>query len=203
MPKPREQKGDPNVAVHGAFTRSSAPKRDVHIIPKPSGQTDVPTVPKSLYAVGVVRMVEILAEAIAHQTGQTSRNGTVPRKIEVNLQGKSHQDHPPVPRGRVIVVIAKSHIHNRGQIVGKDHFLKKTISHEAQAIPNPHPRHRTVFRELVEQVFGPHNGPCHQLGEQRAVSEKMPNVAGRAQFSSVDINGITHGLEGVKTNANR
>src|SRR5207249_9194199 len=72
---------------------------------------------------------------------------------------------------------------------------KAFLDHQARDPPR--------LRELGQQMFGALDGAGDELWKKRDISEKLDEIARRFHLSAINVNGITHRLEGVEGNTDR
>ena len=79
----------------------------------------MPASPEVGNAHAAVRMVEVLVEVKAQAATDTDGHVTVARKVEVNLEGESHDTHPGAYGRVVLQTTAREQLRgNLGELVG-------------------------------------------------------------------------------------
>ena len=57
--------------------------------------------------------------------------------------------------------------------------------------------------QLVRYRLVADDGTCDELGEQGHIRAEIDDILLRFRFPTIDINGVTHGLERIETDADR
>ena len=133
VPEAADQKGEKKIQAVPKTSRPAAAKRNIHIIPKPGGQGDVPAAPELPDRKGKVGISEIGCKLHAKEPRTADGDIRIAGKITVNLDGEHHRgndkDEPNIAVGIVVYLV-----HHRGKDVGDYQFLKIAPGHQFEPV---------------------------------------------------------------------
>ena len=124
VPQSGEEPDDGNVQQLAAQPLAVAAQRDIHILPEPCGQADVPAPPELRDGAGLVGIVEVLQKPEAEQTSKADGHVGVAGEIEVDLEGEGQRAQPCRDHG------GRGHggdlLPHGAHLVGQQHLLAET-----------------------------------------------------------------------------
>ena len=200
MPKTAHQHDDGQVDVGPSIARLVATQGKVEIVAKEGGQGDMPAPPKVRDGIGLVRRVEVFWELETEHSSQSNRHVRVSREIEVDLEGESSGSEPCSQGGGLVG--GKGCVGHDRDGVGQEDFFGKAQDEKR------HARGESLecmfsFRELDGHGVVPHDRTGDQLGKQGHEAREVDESPNRISLSTVHVDGVAHGLEGVKGDADR
>ena len=86
VPDTTEQHGHKQITVCLSLTCSASAKRNINIIPKPGGQTNMPSTPKIRRILGKIQKIKILSQIKIQNFSNADCHVGISRKITVNLK---------------------------------------------------------------------------------------------------------------------
>ena len=200
VPQSAHQEDDERVPDNLRLRAAAAAQRDIHVIPEPSGQGDVPTPPELGDIPAEIRNVEVPHQLDTEQLGCADGNIRITGEISVDLEGKENGGQQQ--RAAALRLVGGKHlIHKDGAVIGHDHLLEQAPENLSHPIDTLVIRESARLPELRQQVRRPFDRAGHQLREEADESEELDDVAGRRQLSTVHVDGITERLESVETDA--
>ena len=123
MPQPTGEKHQHRRQSQHPRTALISPHRNKNIIPKPSAQRYMPSLPKFRYALGDEWLVEIVHQMNPKHQRTALRQQRIPKEITIHLKRKI-KGRQPCLRLRKRHVIRIKHIHHRSQIISHRHLQK-------------------------------------------------------------------------------
>ena len=131
-------------------------------------------------------------------------HGGITGKIEIDLQRKGHNAQPR-QRGGNIAVPQPFDIFPQGtNAVGKQHLFAKAQNKQPHAIADALQRVAALqYFQLRSNVSIKHDRPGDQLGKHHHIGAQCDNVVFGVNTAAVDIQCVAHGLERIKTDAQR
>ena len=189
-----------SVDQHSPFRHAAAAERDVDIVTEPSGQRYVPATPELGNIAAEIRHVKVPPQLDAEQLGAPDGNVAVAGEVAVNLNGEQYSGQQQ--RGAVEPVgVVKDIVHINGAAVSHHHLLEKAPKHLPHAIDGGAVVELPLLLELGQQACGPLDGTRHQLGEEADVGKERHHVACGFHGSSIHVDAVAQGLEGVERDA--
>ena len=86
VPQTRQQPHDGDVQQLPSLALAVAAQGDIHILPEPRGQTDVPPPPELRHGAGLIGIVEVLQKVESEEMPQPDGHVGVPGEIEIDLE---------------------------------------------------------------------------------------------------------------------
>ena len=133
VPEAADQKGDKQVETVADPPGAAAAQRDVNIVPKPSGEGDVPTAPKFLYGKGEVRTPKVCRQLHAEQSGTADGNVRIAGKVAVDLDG-IHHGGDDKDQSHIAAAVVVHLVDGHGKGIRDHQFLKVSPSHLLQPV---------------------------------------------------------------------
>ena len=197
VPETAQEENDESVPNDFPFTHSAAAQRDIHIIPKPSRQRNMPPAPKLSNVPAEIRHIEVPHQLNAEQLGRSYGYVGIAREVAIDLE--SEEDGCKKQGASCLFRVSRKNlVHIHRAIVSHHYFLEqapKDLTHTVNGgIVIEHP----FLQKLRQKVGCPLNGAGHQLREKRDEGEKSNDVLGRFNLASVNVNGIRQSLESVE-----
>lgn len=200
MPETAQQHGEHEIAVGMEGAMAIAAEGNVHIVPQPSGQADVPAAPKLFWIEGKIGAFEVPHEFEPQNGCQAFRHVAISGKIAVNLECKGIEGDEDESAGKGGVP-GKHGIDQAAEVVGDDDFFEKPPENEPDALADLIGRNVARSFKLWEQRGGAFDGACHQLREKGDVGGEVNEVSGWRLLPAEDVNAIAHALERIKGDA--
>ena len=151
----------------------------------------------------LVGTVEVLGQAESHQERHADGDIGVSREIGIDLQRIGEQGNQ-VFKAREQERRIEHTVHEvGGQVVAQDDLLGKAVQHPEHGNTEGAAGEEILLVELGDELVGSHDGACHQLGEKGEVEPEIQDVVNSLDFSAVDVDAVTDGLEGKEGNAHR
>jgi len=88
-------------------------------------------------------------------------------------------------------------------MIGNNHLFKQAPENLAHAVNSISIIKFARRIKLRQQIFGPLDGSCHQLGEKAYIGHEIYKIGRRFEFPVIHINRITHRLESIEADSNR
>ncbi len=200
VPESADQEDDEGVADDLGLRAAAAAQGDVHIVPEPGGEGDVPSAPELGDVAAEVGNVEVLHRPDAEQLARADGHVRVAGEVAVNLYGiKDRRQQQGA--SALCLVRGEYMIHVHCAVVGDDHFLEKSPEdlpesvHACRIVEGPGPG------ELRQQVRRPVDRASQELGEESHVSEINNGIPCGFQFLPIDVDAVTYCLERIETDA--
>ena len=200
MPEAGQQPHYSNVAQLLYKAALVAAERDIDIIPEPCSHGYVPAAPEVGNAVGKERVIEILKEAEPKHTPKAYCHIGIAREVKVNLESVSYNAKPC--RKHCWRGLCACRLPQQPYVVCKQYLF-------AYAAYKP----LYAGRKQLYRAFSMLQFVCHglvaddwagyKLRKQRDVCAEVDYVLLRLCFAAVNVDGIAHGLEGIKADAYR
>ena len=197
MPKTGEQPHDCNIAKLGSKSPTVAAKRDIHIIPEPCTEGNVPAPPKFRNAFRDIRIIKVFEETESEHFSEADCHIRVSRKIKIQLQSEGDNAKPRAYNGELISRQLRDSFPDESYVVCKEDFFTQTAHKAFYAVTKQINAMYTVVY-LVCNCLIANDGARNQLWEQRNIRAERQNVFLHLRISAIHINGIAHGLKGVK-----
>ena len=204
VPQPSQHHRDEQVAVGAQFAFAVAAQRDVEVVAQPRGERDMPPAPEFGDGGRLVRGVEVLGEAEAQQQGDADRHVRVAREVAVDLQGIA-VDARQALEARIEQRLVEDAVDEiERDVVRNDRLFEESRKDQEDSRAEHFARHDDrVAADLGDEVPGPDDRACDQLGEEREVEKVVAPVAERFELSAVDVDRVAHRLEHEERDADR
>ena len=161
----------------------------------------MPPPPELSHGGGEIGVVKVFVKPEAQDAAQADGHVGVAREVEVNLKAESKEPRPATRhRQRSGALGGQAALPQGPGGVGQQDLFGK--AHGEPAGP-----FREVLRrdgppdQLLRHGFILHDGPGDELGEQGHIGPEVNDVPLDRRVPAVDVDGITHGLEGEEGNA--
>ena len=200
MPQPGQPPYNDKVEDLTGQPAAVAAQRDVHILPEPGAQRDMPPPPVFGNAAGKIRVVEIFQEFKAQHPSQADGHIGVAGKIKVDLKGKGNSAQPGGQRGQAFPRQGGHGIPQQAHLVGQQHLFAQPHRKAVDAAGKK-PGAFLPADQLPLHCFVLHNRPGDQLREQRDIGAEGNGVFLRCHRPAVNIDDVAERLEGVKADA--
>ena len=200
MPESAEKENDERVADDLGLCTSASAQGNVNVISEPGGEGDVPASPELGDVPAEIRNVEVSHQLDSEEFGRTDGDIRVSGEIPVNLEGEQHgRQQKSAP---ALVLPGGEHlVDNDGAVVGDDHFLEKTPKNLSQSVHPVPVIERPGLSELRQKVSCPFDRTRDKLRKETHKSEELDDIPRRRHLSTIDVNAVREGLEGIKTDA--
>ena len=201
MPEAAEQEDGGLVQALPGGAAPPAPQGDVQVVPEPKGEGHVPPPPELGDGSGDVGIVEVLRALEAEQRPQAQGHVAVAGEIEVDLQGigrGAQPGHAPVQPGPQ----AEGGVGDRGGHLGDQRLLGEAHDEAAEA-PRALLRAGPGAVQSGGELPEAGNGAGDHLGEEGDVQQKVAEAPGGPVPVPVDVDDVSHGLEGEEGDAHR
>ena len=99
--------------------------------------------------------------------------------------------------------VLKVAIGDLGELIGHHHFLGQAEKEQQQPAQHVVGRRALPMVEIAEEFARAHDGPGHQLREERNEQRVIDGIGDRFLFLAVDIDHVRHALERVKADSQR
>ncbi len=146
--------------------------------------------------------VEILRKAKPEHPPQTDGHVRIGGEIEVDLEGVGHHSHPGTGRSESPLPRHEAGVGNPAHRIGKENLLRESVTEsrraEGESIDGVGSLPQLVSHRTVAD-----DRPSYQLGEHRNVTREIDEVARWHCMPAVEVNAVTHRLEGIKTDSYR
>jgi hypothetical protein len=201
MPETAHKEYYKSVPNYFCLANAAAAQRDIQIVAKPCGERNVPPTPKLRYVTAEVRHVEVAHQLDAKQLGSTYGNVGISREVAVYLEGKEYGGKKQ-SASRLFRVGRKYLVDIYRTIVSHHYLLEQAPQYLTHSVNGGVVVELTLFLKLREKVCRSLYRSGYQLWEKRNEGEESDNVLRRLQLATIDIYGVTQGLESIKRNAN-
>ena len=200
VPETAQEENDESVPYNFRFRDAAAAQRDINIIPKPSRQGNVPTAPKLRNVAAEIRHVEVPHQLYAEQLGCAYGNVGIAREITVNLEGE--KDGSKKQSASCLFRVSRENfVHIHSAIICYHYLLEQAPKDLTHTVNGCVIVEFALLQELRQEVRRTLDRAGNQLREKRDEGKKGNNVCCGLYLPSVNINGITQGLESVERNA--
>ena len=153
MPESRQDPYDKEIQCETAAAASVAAHRNIHIIPEPLTQGNMPSAPEIRDTVRDVRMIKVRIEGKPEHTRKSDGHIRVTRKIIKQLQTVADHAEPCARRGQIACILQR--LKGFTELIGKQQFFEETDEELLKTCPEFQPGDRMI-RELISDlsVFG-------------------------------------------------
>ena len=174
----------------------AAPQGEVHVIPEPGGQGDVPPPPELGDRPGDVGVVEVLQEVEAEHLAQADGHVGVAGEVIVDLEGVADGAQPGKGGGEVPRPLQQEGpVGHQGQLVGDEHLLPQSGDEPGAAggevVPGLLPVVDLVGHRLILD-----DGAGDELGEEGDVQPHLQGGALHMAPAPLHVQHVAQGLEG-------
>ena len=174
-----------------------AAQRNVHVLPEPGTQGNVPSSPELRDAVGDVRIVEVFAELKTEHPSQADGHVRISAEVEINLQCIGADSDPVSHHGNIAVRQRTDGGVQGAEIVGQQDFFAQAENKSLCAFPEIDPI-RGADAELLLHISVLDNRTRNELREQGQVQGKAQKTLLRSHVLPVHVENIGQRLEGIK-----
>lgn len=116
MPDAAHQEGHEDIPIVSSFAATVAAQRNVNVLREPSGQRNVPTLPKVSDANGKIRSSEVVGQIETKCPSDANGHQGITCKVAINLQSVEHTGHKT--GGTIVVdVVGINRIYKQSQAV--------------------------------------------------------------------------------------
>src|SRR5262245_48730649 len=122
VPQASEQHGGEKVHISSRHTTAISPQTDVQIIAEPTGETDMPAMPKLPNISRCIRQVEVENELESEPTSRAAGNVGITGKIAIDLNGKGEGCEDNHRAARVGLMV--NHFHEWREVVRECDFFE-------------------------------------------------------------------------------
>ena len=177
-----------------------SPQRNIEILPEPGSQRDVPPPPEFGDGLGDIRVVKVTHKFKAQHPPQPYSHIGITGKIKVDLERKGDDAQPCTCSGELLGRHGLVSIPQHSQVIGQEHLLGQSDYKDL------HTRGKLLHLvisvvDLVVQVLVFDDGAGDELRKEGHKGTKADDTSLGSGVSTVDINGIAHGLEGIEGDA--
>ena len=197
MPQAGQPPHDDEIQNLSGQAAPVAAQRDIHILPEPGSQRNMPPPPVFGNAAAQIRVIEVFQELKAQHFSQPNGHIGIAGKVKVNLEGKGDGAQPGRPGGKTCPRQRRHGIPQGAHLVRDEHLFPQAYGEPSDARGKLR-RCFPAVRELFLHRFVLHDGPCDELREQRDIGAKGDGILLCRHGASVYINDIAERLEGVK-----
>ena len=202
VPKAAEQENHERISDDLRLRTPATAQRDIHIIPEPGGQGDVPAAPELRDITAEIRHVEVLHRLEAEEFSRTDGHVRIPREIAIDLEGK--EDGGQKQRAAALRLVGrKDAVHIDRTVVGDHHFLEQTPQNLAQPVHTRFIVEGPGLFQLRQKIRRPLDRARQQLREESDISAILDDIPRGLQFPPKYVDTITQRLERVETDADR
>ena len=200
MPETAEEEDNKRVANNLCLGAAATAEWDIHIIPEPSGQRNVPTSPKLRDVAAEIRDIEVPHQLDSKEFGCSDGDVGITREITVDLESEEDGGKQQGTTALRLIGI-ENLVHINGAVIRNNHLFEQSPKNLPQTINPIFILKRARPPELRQQVRRSFNRAGDELRKETDEGEKLDDIAGRFQLSTIDIYGIAERLEGVETDA--
>ena len=179
-----------------------AAQRNVHVLPEPGTQGNVPSSPELRDAVGDVRIVEVFAELKAEHPSQADGHIRISAKVKIDLQCIGADSDPVGHHGNIAVRQRTDGGVQGAEIVGQQDFFAQAENKPLCAFPEIDPV-RGANAELLLHIPVLDNRARNELREQGQVQGEAQKALLRSHVLPVHVENIGQRLEGIKRDSDR
>lgn len=163
----------------------------------------MPTTPEFRGAECLVRAVEVLRQTESHKEGNANRDIRIAGEVCVDLQGVGEKCNEVLKASKQERRIENAVHEVCGEVVAQDDFFAKPVQNPENGHAESPAGQEIFLVELRNELVGAHNRAGHQLREEREVETEVEDVRYGLDFTAVDVDAVTHGLEREERNAYR
>ena len=160
----------------------------------------MPSLPVFLNVLGKIRPAEVLCHSNSHGLGNTYGNVDAPGKICIQLKCIEHHSYK-YKSSLINVRVLDDLIYRHQNAVGNDHLLKISPQDAVKSIGYHLCIKGMFLKKRLGQVVKPADRSLDQLGEKGYKEGQLKQIPLRLAGSSVNVDNISHSLEGVEGNS--
>ena len=198
VPQARQAPYHQQVQHPASQPHPAAAQGDIHIVPEPGAQGDVPAPPELRETAGHKGIAEVLGKAEAHDPAQADGHVAVAGEVEVHME-HIRRGVQPGQQHRFLPALL-IHRHQLIQDVGKQ-YLFPQAQHKAAGAQS-----RVLHRVGAASQLGGHvgvadDGARHQLGVHSDIRRQVNEVPLGRGVPPVHVDDIAEDLEGIEADA--
>ena len=198
MPQARQAPYHQQVQHPASQPHPAAAQGDIHIVPEPGAQTDVPPPPELRETPGDKGVVEVLGEAEAHDPAQADGHVAVAGEVEVNVHHIRRSVHPRQQHGFLPTLLI--HRYQLIQHVGQQHLFAQA-QHEPPGAQGCILHRVGAALQLGSHIGIADDGPGHQLGEHGDIRRQVDEAPLGRGVAPVHVDDIAEDLKGIEADA--
>ncbi len=160
----KAQESHPEECAYGCVSVTA--KRNVQVVAPPARKRNMPTAPEFGRALCLVRAVEVLRQAEAHEECNTNRNVRVTREVRINLERISEKCNEVFEAGEQEWSVENAVHKVRGEVVAQDNLLGKAVQNPEHSHAESAAGEEVRLVELRNELVGTNNRACHELREE-------------------------------------
>ncbi len=200
MPHSGQKPYDGNIEQVAQDSLPVSAERDVHIIAEPCGQRNMPAPPEVRHGDCGQRVIKVLIIMKAEHVPHADRHIAVSAEVKIELQGKAERAEPGCRDTRIRSAQGADLLPQGTGLIGDQHFLEQA-RHEAQDTLLKSLQRESPVMQLFLNIGKAHDRAGHQLREHGHIGEIGRVAVFRFYLAAVQVDDITHRLEGIKTDA--
>ena len=162
----------------------------------------MPSSPEFPHGFGKIGLLEVIHQPDAEHLRRAFGNGGIAHEIAVDLDGKHHIGQHQL-KAPVLLIGVVDRVHQHGAAVGDDQLQKIAPEHDQEPVPDAGNIEFLRGVQLPQQIPGPLNGTCHQLGEERDKQRVFQQISLGPDIAAVNIDQIAQCLEDIERDADR
>lgn len=202
MPETGEEPHSQQVEDRPHPPSAVAAKRDVHILPKPCAERDVPTAPEVRDAARHVRMAEVCRHVKAQHLPQPDSHHGIPAEVKVELHGVGKGAKPCERRGDALVADGADLVPQSADAVCDDDLVAETYDECLETVVKAVHGDRPFF-QLIADVGVDDDRSGDQLWEHAQVRAEIDKGSVRFRPPEIHVNDVGRDLECVETDPER
>src|ERR1041384_3223837 len=149
-----------------------------------------------------IRKGEIPCHVQAEEFGAADGNISIAAEVAINLNREEVSGPEQPPPGSVLGVGIGGG-HNRTEVIGNNHFLKKSPQHLTQTFRSFRSVEVSVLLKLHQEMLRLLNGPRDHVGEEDDKAKIVQEIANHVHAPAVNVDGVAKSLKRIEGNANR
>src|SRR5688500_2958598 len=154
--------------------------------------------PKCAWVRDEIRRAKILDEFKSHEFGEAACDVRIAGEIAVNLKCKRVNDQPCVRICEWRERLCEPPVNDRREAIRDDDFLHVTEQDQPNAISHLVTLDDAHCLALRQEVRGAHNWSGDEMWEKRNVEEEIDGITRGRDFTSINIDRITHRKESIE-----
>ena len=198
MPEAGQQPDNGNIAELLCKAASVAAQRNIDIIPEPCSHRDMPAPPEVGDAVCQKWIVEVFEKPEAQHPPQTDGHVGIAGKVKIEPKPVRNHTQPRSQHrgGR----LNRCGLPKQPDVVRQQHLFRDAADKTLHARSKQIGRAAAVL-QFVRDCLVADDGTRDELWEQGHIRAEIDDIFLRFRFAPVDIDGVTHGLERIETDA--